>query len=184
MQERAFSVRRDRTDQQPGYKMVALRVRDQCMRRVELIPVGMCTRTARASPLKAFGHPERIVGGGDDMFRNCCTTVPDWFRRDVAGDAGCALRGVVARTASAPLSRGSGARGTRPEGSHHGAWGRPFHRESAAPGVTSSERRGTSITHNFLGPCQEISPMLRYVDDRFIQTVHSFSRGLRGASCG
>jgi hypothetical protein len=71
--------------------MVALRVRDQCMRRVELIPVGMCTRTARASPLKAFGHPERIVGGGDDMFRNCCTTVPDWFRRDVAGDAGCAL---------------------------------------------------------------------------------------------
>jgi hypothetical protein len=56
-------VRRDRTDQQPGYKMVALRVRGQCMRRVELIPVGMCTRTSRASPLKAFGHPERIVGG-------------------------------------------------------------------------------------------------------------------------
>jgi hypothetical protein len=74
--------------------------------------------------------------------------------------------------------------GARPEGSHHGAWGRPFHRESAAPGVTSKERRGTSITHNFLRPCQEISPMLRYVDDRFIQTVHSFSRGLRGASCG
>jgi hypothetical protein len=43
------------------------------------------------------------------MFRNGCTTVPDWSRQDVAGGASRALRGVVLRMASAPLFRGSGA---------------------------------------------------------------------------
>jgi hypothetical protein len=42
--------------------------------------------------------------------------------------------------------------GTRPEGSHHGAWGRPFHRESAAPGVVDTPReRGNSISDSTEG---------------------------------
>jgi hypothetical protein len=76
--------------------------------------------------------------GGDVLFRNCCSTVPGWFRRDVAGGADrVASGGSTAAGAGTTVPREWGP-GARPEGSHQGAWGRPFHRESAAPGVVSA----------------------------------------------